>query len=68
MKIRRLGPAKIILSNPQSKHNYFAWPSVVRLQNGRFAVAASGFRLAHCDRSGGPGCQRTCLCQRDVGK
>lgn len=47
MKIRRLGPAKIILSNPQSKHNYFAWPSVVRLQNGRIAVAASGFRLAH---------------------
>lgn len=35
------------MSNPGSVHNYFAWPTVTRLQDGRLAVTASGFRLTH---------------------
>lgn len=35
------------MSNPGSLHNYFAWPSVARLQNGKLAVVASGYRLEH---------------------
>ena len=35
------------MSNPHSKHNYFAWPTVTRLQNGKIAVVASGYRLRH---------------------
>ncbi len=41
------GDLQVIMSNPASRHAYFAWPSVIRLQNGRIAVAASGYRLAH---------------------
>lgn len=47
MKIIKIGDPKIIMQNPTSKHNYFAWPTVTRLQNGRIAVVASGFRLSH---------------------
>lgn len=47
MKIIPLGAPKVILSNPDGAHKYFAWPTIVRLQNGKLAVAASGFRLAH---------------------
>ena len=47
MKIQKIGEPKIIISNPDSYHNYFAWPTVSRLQNGKIAVVASGFRLAH---------------------
>lgn len=47
MKITKLGEAQVIMSNPESKHNYFAWPTVARLQNGKIAVVASGFRLRH---------------------
>ena len=47
MKIVKIGGTKTIMSNPYSKHNYFAWPTVARLQNGKIAVTASGFRLAH---------------------
>ena len=47
MKIQLIGETKTIMSNPDSRHNYFAWPSVARLQNGKIAVAASGFRLEH---------------------
>ena len=47
MKIQLIGEPKIILSNPNSTHNYFAWPTVDRLRDGRIAVAASGFRLEH---------------------
>ncbi len=47
MKIKLLGNTKTILSNPQSKHNYFGWPSVAKLKNGKIAVAASGYRLGH---------------------
>jgi len=47
VKIKLLGSSSIIMSNPYSHHNYFAWPSVTRLRDGRLAVAASGFRLQH---------------------
>lgn len=39
---------KIICSNPTNPANgYFAWPSVARLQDGRLAMVASGFRYRH---------------------
>ena len=38
---------RVIMENPTGKHNYFAWPTAVMLQDGRIAVAASGFRLRH---------------------
>ena len=47
MKITKIGSTKIVMSNPESKHNYFAWPTAARLQNGKIAVGASGFRLGH---------------------
>lgn len=47
MHIKLLGTPRIIMQNPLSLHNYFAWPTAARLRNGRIAVAASGFRLAH---------------------
>lgn len=47
MKIIKIGEPKIIMNNPSSHHNYFAWPTATRLQNGKIAVAASGFRLRH---------------------
>ena len=47
MKIIQTGQAKTILSNSHSKFPYFAWPSVARLQNGKIAVTASGFRRRH---------------------
>lgn len=47
MKITPIGDARIIMSNPFSKHNYFGWPSAARLQNGTIAVVASGLRLRH---------------------
>lgn len=47
MTINPLGEPKIIMSNPGSKHCYFGWPSVVKLQNGKIAAVASGYRLAH---------------------
>lgn len=47
MKITKLGDTQIIMSNPESRHNYFAWPTAARLQNGKIAVVASGFRCRH---------------------
>ncbi len=47
MKIQVL-EKKVICSNPDSqKHNYFAWPSVARLQDGKLMMVASGFRMKH---------------------
>lgn len=46
MKIEVLSK-KVICSNDKSIHNYFAWPTVARLQDGRLAMVASGFRLTH---------------------
>lgn len=47
MNIQLIGPSRTIMSNPGSLHNYFGWPSVARLQDGRIAVAASGYRITH---------------------
>lgn len=47
MKIIRIGEPQVIMINPYSRHNYFGWPTVARLQNGTIAVAASGYRLRH---------------------
>lgn len=47
MKAELIGNTKTIISNPHSKHGYFAWPTVSLLQNGTIAVCASGFRLEH---------------------
>ena len=52
MKVNRIGEPKVILSNPEGLHNYFAWPTVARLQNGTVAVVCSGFRTAHIDPFG----------------
>ncbi|MBQ8495924.1 MAG: exo-alpha-sialidase [Clostridia bacterium] len=39
---------KIICENPYNPHhNYFAWPTVARLRDGRLAMVASGFRIRH---------------------
>ena len=47
MKIVTIGEPSVVMSNPMSRHNYFAWPTVCRLQNGKLAAVASGFRLDH---------------------
>ncbi len=47
MKVTPIGNAEIMISNYKSKHNFFAWPSAARLQNGKIAVGCSGFRMAH---------------------
>ncbi|MBR6531595.1 MAG: exo-alpha-sialidase [Clostridia bacterium] len=47
MKIEIIGKPEVVMSNPHSKHGYFAWPTAVRLQDGRIMVGASGFRVEH---------------------
>lgn len=47
MKIELIGKPKTIISNPNSRHGYFAWPTVSLLQDGKIAVGASGFRIEH---------------------
>lgn len=47
MKIIKTDKLQVIMSNPDGRHNYFGWPTVCRLQNGKIAVVASGFRLRH---------------------
>jgi len=47
MKIKLIGESKTIMENPNSIFNYFAWPTVARLQNNKIAVGASGYRMAH---------------------
>lgn len=47
MHIEIIDNAKIIISNAFSKHNYFGWPSLVRLSDGTLVASASGFRLEH---------------------
>ena len=47
MKVEILRKPEIIMSNSRSKHNYFGWPSVVRMADGTIIAGASGFRLEH---------------------
>ncbi len=37
----------ITISNPDSIFNYFAWPTVTRLPDGRLAAVSSGMRVQH---------------------
>lgn len=45
--IRLIGDPKVIMSNPHGLHNYFGWPSIVKMRDGTIVVAASGFRRGH---------------------
>ena len=47
MKIFKLGAASVVMSDPNGPRPYFGWPTATRLQDGRIAVVASGFRLRH---------------------
>ena len=47
MNINIISEVKTIMSNPESKHNYFAWPSVAKLPDGKIAAVASGYRRSH---------------------
>lgn len=47
MNIELIGKTTIVMDNPKSLFNYFGWPTVARLQNGKLAVVASGFRVSH---------------------
>ena len=47
MKIELIGKLKTVMSNPHSHHGYFAWPTLAKLQDGRLALGASGFRIEH---------------------
>jgi len=38
---------KIICENKHSAHNYFGWPTVAKLRDGKIMVGASGFRVRH---------------------
>ena len=44
MKIVKLGEPRIIIEAPHEKYNNFGFPTLARLQNGKLAVVASGFR------------------------
>lgn len=47
MKNYKILHQTIVMSNPDSIHNYFGWPSIAKLQDGRLAAVASGFRIEH---------------------
>lgn len=47
MKIKLIGEPKTIMTNKESNHAYFAWPTIAKLQNGRICVGASGYRVEH---------------------
>ncbi|MBE6646874.1 MAG: exo-alpha-sialidase [Ruminococcaceae bacterium] len=50
MNIKLLGSPSTVMHNPEARFGtfgYFAWPTAKRLQDGRIAVAASGFRIVH---------------------
>ena len=47
MRIIKTGDVRIVMQNSGSRHNYFGWPTVEKLRNGKIAVVASGFRLRH---------------------
>ncbi len=42
-----VSPVRVICENPESMFNYFAWPTVTRLPDGRLATYASGMRTRH---------------------
>ena len=52
MTIQILEEARVICSNRNGIHNYFAWPTVARLPGGALAAVCSGFRIRHADPFG----------------
>ena len=47
MNIRKIGSPQVVMTNEESHHAYFAWPTITKLQNGRICVGASGYRVEH---------------------
>lgn len=47
MNIKLIGEQKTVMTNTESHHAYFAWPTIAKLQNGRICVGASGYRVEH---------------------
>ena len=47
-KVKALSDVRVICENPESRFNYFAWPTVARLPDGRLAMVSSGYRVKHC--------------------
>lgn len=47
MKFIHVDEMKTMIQNPDSRFNYFAWPSVARLRDGSLAAVCSGFRIGH---------------------
>ena len=47
MKIKLIGSEKVVMTNTESHHAYFAWPTIAKLQNGKICVGASGYRVEH---------------------
>ncbi len=47
MKITKIGTPRVIMSGEGAPHGYFGWPTAARIKDGRIAVGASGFRVAH---------------------
>jgi len=46
-KVKVTAPTRVVCENPESMFNYFAWPTVTRLPDGRLAIYASGMRTRH---------------------
>ena len=46
-KLHLLSAPRVICENPESPYNYFAWPTVTRLPDGRLMLVSSGFRMRH---------------------
>ena len=46
-RVSLVAPVRVICENPESMFNYFAWPTVTRLPDGRLAMYASGMRTRH---------------------
>ncbi len=46
-KLALLSGPSVICENPDSPYNYFAWPTVTRLPDGRLMLVSSGFRMRH---------------------
>lgn len=47
MNAKLIGEPTVVMSNSQSHHAYFAWPTIAKLQNGKICVGASGYRVEH---------------------
>ncbi len=47
MNIKLIGSPKVVMTNTESHHAYFAWPTIAKLQNGKICVGASGYRVEH---------------------